>query len=76
VGLQRINYNYGVAAIPDLLDAQQEYLRALLGYVEAEAQSCRDTVLLSIAIGGVAGRKSCSDRQQRRGSRGSCGIRA
>ena len=52
VNLQRISYEKGGSGILQLLDAQRLYQRALLGYVQAEAQRYLDTVQLQVAMGG------------------------
>ncbi|HEX4195983.1 MAG TPA: efflux transporter outer membrane subunit [Caulobacteraceae bacterium] len=52
VRLQRINYVEGGAGLLNLLDAQRQYQRASLGYVQAQAQRYQDTVQLLVAMGG------------------------
>ncbi len=52
VRLQRRSYAAGGTGILDLLDAERQYQRARLGFVEAEAQRYRDTVQLLVAMGG------------------------
>ena len=52
VSLERTNYSNGGAGILDLLNAQRQYQRALLGYVRAEAQRYEDSVQLLVAMGG------------------------
>jgi len=52
VRLQRINYARGGVGILNLLDAQRQYQRARLGYVQAQAQRYQDTTQLLVAMGG------------------------
>jgi NodT family efflux transporter outer membrane factor (OMF) lipoprotein len=52
VRLQRIAYTRGGAGVLNLLDAQRQYQRAALGYVQAQAQRYQDTVQLFVAMGG------------------------
>jgi NodT family efflux transporter outer membrane factor (OMF) lipoprotein len=52
VSLQRINYGRGGAGLLDLLDAQRQYQRARLGFVQARAQRYQDTIQLLAAMGG------------------------
>ena len=52
VRLQRINYGAGGTGVLNLLEAQLQYQRALLGYVRAQAQRFQDTAELLVAMGG------------------------
>jgi NodT family efflux transporter outer membrane factor (OMF) lipoprotein len=52
VHLQRANYAAGGTGVLNLLDAQRQYQRALLGYTRTKAQRYQDTVQLLIAMGG------------------------
>ncbi len=52
VRLQRINYARGGVGLLNLLDAQRQYQRARLGYVQAQAQRYQDTTQLLVAMGG------------------------
>ena len=52
VRLQRINYGAGGTGVLNLLEAQLQYQRALLGYVRAQVQRFQDTAQLLVAMGG------------------------
>jgi NodT family efflux transporter outer membrane factor (OMF) lipoprotein len=52
VSLQRYNYGRGGTGLLNLLDAQRQYQRALLGYQQAQAQRNQDTAQLLVAMGG------------------------
>ena len=52
VRLQRINYGAGGTGVLNLLEAQRQYQRALLGYVQAQARRFQDTAQLLVAMGG------------------------
>jgi NodT family efflux transporter outer membrane factor (OMF) lipoprotein len=52
VRLQRINYGRGGIGLLPLLDAQRQYQRARLGYLQAQAQRYQDTAQLLVAMGG------------------------
>jgi NodT family efflux transporter outer membrane factor (OMF) lipoprotein len=52
VRLQRLGYSGGGQGVLPVLDAERQYQRARLGYVQAEAQRYADTVQLFVAMGG------------------------
>lgn len=52
VRLQQLSYSGGGSGVLPVLDAQRQYQRARLGYVQAEAQRYQDTVQLFVAMGG------------------------
>ncbi len=52
VRLQRLSYSGGGSGVLPVLDAERQYQRARLGYVQAEAQRYQDTVQLFVAMGG------------------------
>jgi NodT family efflux transporter outer membrane factor (OMF) lipoprotein len=52
VRLQQYNYARGGTGLLSLLDAQRQYQKARLGFVQAQAQRYQDTVQLLVAMGG------------------------
>ena len=52
VRLQRLSYSGGGSGVIPVLDAERQYQRARLGYVQAQAQRYQDTVQLFVAMGG------------------------
>ncbi|MDB5484091.1 MAG: efflux transporter, outer rane factor lipoprotein NodT family [Caulobacteraceae bacterium] len=52
VRLQRINYGRGGIGMLPVLDAERQYARARLGYLQAQAQRYQDTAELLVAMGG------------------------
>lgn len=52
VRLQRLSYSGGGTGILPVLDAERQYQRARVGYVQAAAQRYQDTVQLFVAMGG------------------------
>lgn len=52
VRLQRLGYSGGGTGVLPVLDAERQYQKARLGYVQAEAQRYQDTAQLFVAMGG------------------------
>lgn len=52
VRLQRLGYSGGGTGVIPVLDAERQYQRARLGYVQAQAQRYQDTAQLFVAMGG------------------------
>jgi NodT family efflux transporter outer membrane factor (OMF) lipoprotein len=50
--LQRINYGRGGVGVLPVIDAERQYQRARLGYLQAQAQRYLDTAQLLVAMGG------------------------
>ncbi|MGD0674546.1 MAG: efflux transporter outer membrane subunit [Polyangiaceae bacterium] len=50
--LLQVNYQAGIATYLQLLVADEQYLQAKTGYVQAVAQRLQDTVALYVALGG------------------------
>ena len=52
VRLIQANYQAGIATYLQVLVADEQYLQAKIGYVQAVAQRLQDTVALYVALGG------------------------
>lgn len=52
VRLQRLSYTGGGSGVLSVLDAERQYERARLGYVQAETQRYEHTIQLFVAMGG------------------------
>ena len=50
--LQRIDYGRGGIGVLPVVDAERQYQRAKVGYLQAQAQRYQDTVQLLVAMGG------------------------
>jgi NodT family efflux transporter outer membrane factor (OMF) lipoprotein len=68
VRLQRLGYSGGGTGVLPVLDAERQYQRARLGYVQAEAQRYQDTVQLFVAMGGGWWDADIASQQQRNAS--------
>ena len=49
--LHKIRYSGGGSGILELLDAERQYQRARLGYIEAQSRRIRDLIQLQVAMG-------------------------